>query len=65
MIVVQTMKNESLVINDEIILTVIEVRGDKVRLGIEHPEGVSVHPGEVYEALQASARTGAETGPRG
>jgi carbon storage regulator len=47
MIVVQRTKNESLVINDEIILTVIEVRGDKVRLGIEHPQDVTVHRQEV------------------
>jgi carbon storage regulator len=65
MIVVQRMKNESLVINDEIILTVIEVRGDKVRLGIEHPTGVTVHRQEIYEALQLQARTGSESGPRG
>lgn len=64
MIVVQRMKNESLVINDEIVLTVIEVRGDKVRLGIEHPTGVTVHRQEVYEALQAQARTESGTGPR-
>ena len=65
MIVVQRMKNESLVINDEIILTVIEVREDEVRVRIEYPEGETVHPGEVYEALQSQARTGSETGPRG
>jgi carbon storage regulator len=65
MIHIQTMEDESLVINDEIILTIIEVREDEVRLRIEHPEGVTVHRQEVYEALQAQARTESETGPRG
>jgi carbon storage regulator len=65
MTVFQRMKNQSVVINDEIILTVIEVREDEVRLRIEYPEGVTVQRGEVYEALQAQARTVSEPGPRG
>lgn len=65
MIVVQRMKNQSVIINDDIVLTVIEFRGDKVRLGIEHPTGVTVHRQEVYEALQSQDRTGSETGARG
>jgi len=49
---------ESIVINDDITLTVIEIRGDKVRLGVEHPKGVSVHRQEVYEAIcQTAANT--------
>jgi carbon storage regulator len=44
---------ESVVINDDITLTVIEVRGDKVRLGVEHPKEVTVHRWEVYEAILA------------
>ena len=51
MIVIPRKKGESVVINDDIFLTVIEVRGDKVRLGIEHPKGVTVHRREIYEAI--------------
>ncbi len=51
MIVIPRKKGESVVINDNIILTVIEIRGDKVRLGIEHPKGATVHRREVYEAI--------------
>ena len=51
MIVIPRRKGESVVIKDDIILTVIEVRGDKVRLGIDHPKGVTVHRREVYEAV--------------
>lgn len=55
MIVISRMKNESLVINQNITITVVEIRGDKVRLGIEHPKDVPVHRKEVYEAIQRAA----------
>ena len=51
MIVIPRKKGESVVFGDDIILTVIEIKGDKVRLGIEHPKGVTVHRHEVYEAI--------------
>jgi carbon storage regulator len=60
-IVIPREKGESLVIRDDIILTVIEVRGDKVRLGIEHPKGVTVHRQEVYEAIQSRQEVGQGT----
>ena len=41
-----------------IILTVIEVSGDKVRLGVEHPNGVTVHRREIYEAILAQREVG-------
>ena len=44
MFLVSRMKNESIVLGDDIILTVIEIRGDKVRLGVEHPKGVIPSP---------------------
>ncbi len=52
MFLVSRMKNEGIVLGDDIILTVIEIRGDKVRLGVEHPRGVTVHRPEVYEAIR-------------
>lgn len=51
MLVLSRKKNESIIISDEITVTVIEIRGDKVRLGIEAPKTVSVHRREVYEAI--------------
>jgi carbon storage regulator len=45
-------RDESLVINDNIIVTVVEIRGDKVRLGIEHPPEVPVHRQEVLDAMR-------------
>jgi carbon storage regulator len=44
-------KNESIVINNDITVTVVEIRGDKVRLGIVAPKEVPVHRQEVYEAI--------------
>ena len=51
MIVFPRKKGERIVLDGDIILTVIEIRGDKVRLGIELPEDGTVHRREVYEAL--------------
>ena len=52
MIVISRKKNESLVINNDIVITVIEIRGDKVRLGIQSPKEVPVHRQEVYDAIR-------------
>jgi len=54
MLVLSRKKNESIVINDEITIVVVEIRGDKVRLGVEAPREVPVHRREVYEAIQRS-----------
>ena len=43
MLVLSRKKNESIVINDNIMITIVEIRGDKVRLGIEAPRDVPVH----------------------
>jgi carbon storage regulator len=51
-IVIPRRTGESVVINDDIILTVIEIRGDKVRFQIECPREATVHRKEVYEAMQ-------------
>jgi carbon storage regulator len=60
-IVIPRKRGESVVISDDIILTVIEVRGDKVRLGIEHPKDVTVHMGEIYEAILSQQEVGQGT----
>lgn len=55
MLVLSRKKNESIVINSDIVITVIEIRGDKVRLGIVAPKDVPVHREEVYEAIHGVA----------
>ena len=54
MLVLSRKKNESLVINDNVKIVVVEIRGDKVRLGIEAPPEVTVHRKEVYDAIHKS-----------
>ena len=51
MLVLSRKKNESIVINNDITVTVVEIRGDKVRLGIVAPKDVPVHRQEVYDAI--------------
>jgi carbon storage regulator len=52
MLVLSRQRDESIIIGDNIVVTIVDVRGDKVRLGIEAPREVSVHRREVYEAIQ-------------
>ena len=53
MLVLSRKDGESIMIGDEIVITVVSIRGDKVRLGIEAPKGVPVHREEVYKKLWA------------
>ncbi len=52
MLVLSRKKNESIVIGDDVVIVIVEIRGDKVRLGIEAPRTTSVHRQEVYDAIQ-------------
>jgi carbon storage regulator len=52
MLVLSRKTNESIVINNEITIVVVEIRGDKVRLGVEAPKEVPVHRREVYDAIK-------------
>jgi carbon storage regulator len=54
MLVLSRKKNESIVINNDITIVVVEIRGDKVRLGVEAPKEVPVHRREVYDAIKRS-----------
>ena len=55
MLVLSRKKNEQIVIGDGIVITIVEVRADKVRIGIEAPPHVPVHRHEVYLAIQKAA----------
>jgi len=54
MLVLSRKTSESIVICDNIVVTVVEIRGDKVRLGIDAPRSVSAHRREVYDAIKLS-----------
>ena len=58
MLVLSRKKNESIVINNDITIVVVEIRGDKVRLGIDAPKEVPVHRQEVYDAIRRDLANG-------
>ncbi len=59
MLILSRKLNEKLVIGDGIVVSVVEVRGDQVKLGIEAPKTVKVYRQEVYEAIQEENRLAA------
>ena len=63
MLVLSRKKNETIVINNDIQVTVVEIRGDKVRLGIVAPKEVPVHRLEVYEAIHGKTADPADSAP--
>lgn len=63
MLVLSRHRDESIIIGDDIVLTVVDIRGDKVRLGIEAPSDIPVHRREVYEAIQRENQRAAELSP--
>jgi len=62
MLVLTRKKNEQLVIGD-VVVTIIEIRGDKIRLGIEAPMDVPVHRKEVYDAIQRQSSRDSQNAP--
>ena len=58
MLVLSRMRDEVIVIGDNIRIAVVDIRGDKVRLGIDAPKYVSVHRQEVYEAIRRERAAG-------
>ena len=52
MLVLSRRKDETIVIGDDIEVTIVDVRGDKVRLGITAPKSISVHRREIYDTIQ-------------
>ena len=59
MLVLSRQRDESIIIGDNVVITVVDVRGDKVKLGIDAPKEISVHRQEVYEAIQRENRQAA------
>lgn len=56
MLVLSRQKNESIMIGNSIEIVIIDIRGDKVRLGINAPRDVAVHRKEIYDAIQKEIR---------
>lgn len=56
MLVLSRHRDESIMIGDDVVITIVDIRGDKVRLGIEAPQDIPVHRQEVYDAIQRENR---------
>lgn len=63
MLVLSRHRDESIMIGDNIVVTIVDIRGDKVRLGINAPQEVPVHRQEVYEAIQRENRRSSQVKP--
>jgi carbon storage regulator len=63
MLVLSRKRDERIVIGDNIVITVVEVRGDKVRLGIDAPTEVPVHRQEVLDAMRRDAADASSKAP--
>ena len=64
MLVLSRGRDESIVIGDHIVVTIVDIRRDKVRLGIDAPEEIPVHRREVYVAIQRENRRASQLEPK-
>jgi carbon storage regulator len=64
MLVLSRQRDESIIIGDNIVVTIVDIRGDKVRLGIDAPTEIPVHRREVYEAIQRENLRAAQLDPK-
>jgi carbon storage regulator len=64
MLVLSRQRDETIMIGDDIEVTVVDIRGDKVRLGITAPKEISVHRKEVYDAIRRENREAAQVKPK-
>jgi carbon storage regulator len=63
MLVLSRHRDESIIIGDDVVITIVDIRGDKVRLGIDAPQDIPVHRREVYEAIQRENQKAAKLKP--
>ena len=63
MLVLSRQRDETIMIGDDIEITIVDIRGDKVRLGINAPASVPVHRKEVYDAIKKENRDSSGMGP--
>ena len=63
MLVLSRHRDESIMIGDDVMITIVDIRGDKVRLGIDAPSEIPVHRQEVYDAIKRENQKASELGP--
>jgi carbon storage regulator len=64
MLVLSRRTNESIIVNGNITITVLEIRGDHIRLGIDAPREISIHREEIHAELARANKEAAETATR-
>ena len=63
MLVLSRHRDESIMIGDDVMITIVDIRGDKVRLGIDAPQEIPVHRQEVYDAIKRENQKASRLGP--
>ena len=63
MLVLSRLRDESIIIGDNVVVTIIDVRCDKVKLGIDAPKEIPVHRQEVYEAIRRENQQASRLAP--
>ncbi len=61
MLVLSRHRDESIMIGDDVVITIVDIRGDKVRLGIKAPQVIPVHRQEVYDAIRRENQDASQT----
>ena len=63
MLVLSRHRDESIMIGDDVVITIVDIRGDKVRLGIDAPQDIPVHRREVYDAIKRENQKASKVDP--
>ncbi|MCA9210810.1 MAG: carbon storage regulator CsrA [Pirellulaceae bacterium] len=61
MLVLSRKRDQQIMLGDSVVITIVDIRGDKVRIGVEAPPDVPIHRHEVYEAIRRYNEEHAET----
>jgi len=64
MLILSRKINERIMIGDDISVSIIEIRGDQVRIGVDAPRNVKVYRQEVYDAIRAENKAASESAPK-
>lgn len=61
MLVLSRKRDESIIIGDDIVITVVDIKGEQVKIGVAAPKNISIHRKEVYEAIQEENKAASQT----
>lgn len=61
MLVLSRKRDESIIIGDDVVITVVDIKGEQVKIGVTAPKTVSIHRKEVYEAIQEENKAASKT----